>query len=663
MSEVLPFLKTYMDTASERLQALWGRPLTASEQARLLHVTETGYRDKQAVIVNAHRQVRVPTSLAKVADWMHNRKPHAPIITGHGTMFRPHEEYRSTVGDMVSFLLAQRKVLKNRMFDLMREGRPPEDAEVKALDQGQKIYKLLAVSFYGAYGEKGFHFYNDALGPAVTFTGQLIIASTLYGFESFMMNNLWLRNPNEMARHVAICVGQCEGGDPREEWGDHPQVPEVTPEMVVDRLIDASAPGWDSRTCAEGLVVGLPESALWAILFRGNPFQFLGFPRAQELLITALNGKISEADPGKMEKHHPEGKLAIEALWEGMSRWVAIHWMPADMPRLIGEMTRRVVILTDTDSTFLNLLPWMEWLRASFELPENDEDQMLTCLNVMVYLLRLVSDFQMGELTKNLGVPEDKRRMINFKSEFVISRMVLTNGKKNYVALEMYQEGARIVGDKVTLKGLSMKKTTVAKSTGEFLKESIETKILRSKDIDRVGVLRDLVTLEDTIREQTLAGVPEYSSPATLGRMSEYADKYAMPVVRGALAYNVAEPEMPIREGDRVAMYRTVVNTDVGRLAEEIAKHEPGTRGHEALSALLTEFFGDNAPEEMSKNGFNWFCIPKDAAAIPDYMLPLIDVESVLQANSTPMHPILEAIGIRVSRASSVDSYSNIIRF
>jgi DNA polymerase elongation subunit (family B) len=54
------------------------------------------------------------------------------------------------VGEMVDFLMKTRKVAKNQMFDLMRDGRSPDDPEVKVLDQRQKIFKLLANSFYGA---------------------------------------------------------------------------------------------------------------------------------------------------------------------------------------------------------------------------------------------------------------------------------------------------------------------------------------------------------------------------------------------------------------------------------------------------------------------------------------------------------------------------------
>ena len=479
-----------------------------------------------------------------------------------------------------------------------------------------------------------------------------------------MSGNLWLRDADEMARHVSVCLQQCAGEDPQTEWGEFPGLDEaINEDYVVAKLADSSAPGWDAEGYARKLVAGRPFHQLAAIALRGDPYTFMFFPLAGELLQTALSGEIREADPDKLKKHHPEGKAAMERLWQGLKKWVAVAWTPPDMPRIVGEMRRRVVILTDTDSTFLNLHPWMEWLRENAGLEGAEEDVQLTGMNVMVYLLRLMNDDQMAELTKNLGVPEEKRRLINFKSEFVISRMVLTNGKKHYTALLKFQEGARIVGDKVELKGLAMKKTTTAKTTGTHFEKSIETRVLRAPEVDRVGMIKDIVSLEDRIRASIAAGESTYSSPAVLGRLSEYADAHSMPVVRGMIAWNAVEVNNPIREGDRVNTFRLKVGTDAALLTAEMEKFPEGSEMRKALACLLEEFFGHTTPESLSKNGLNWIAVPKDVAKLPEWVLDLIDKDSVLQANTSVIHPILESVGVRVIKLPAPETYSNVIKF
>lgn len=664
MPHELPFLNTYEAAARATLESLVGRSLNEAELARLSSVVASSVCDRRAVVHNPRTDKSAETSLGKIAGWLTDRKPHAPIVTGHGTLFRPHAEFRSVVGEMVDFLMKQRKVAKNRMFDLMRAGRSPNEPEVKSLDQQQKIMKLLANSWYGAQGEKGFMFYNDAVGPAITFNGQLIISATMFGFEAFLAGNLWLRNENEMARHVSDCLRKGAGRDPQAEWGEHPELVGALEESdAVETLAKASAPGWDSRSYAASLVAGRSKADLLSIVLRGNPYLFMTFPRAYELLSVALSGEIREADPDKIAKHHPEGKAALDALGAGMLDWVAVHWMPSDLPRMVAKMERRTVIASDTDSTFLNLHPWMQWVGENFDISTATEEEKLTCLNAMVYLLRLSSDYQMGLLTRNLGVPEAKRKIINFKSEFVISRMVLTDGKKNYMALLRFQEGARIVGDKVELKGLAMKKTTVARSTGKFFEKSIEEKILRSGTINRVGLVRDIVELEERIRRSLADGGTEYSSPASVGSVSSYANPFAMPVVRGMAAWNAAEKGRPIREGDRVKLFRTVVNTDVNQLVAQAEQWPEGSSERLALMAIVEAFFGASAPVELSTNGLNWLAIPGESGTVPLWARQLIDIESVLTANTSVMNPVLEAIGVRVVERPEPAIYSNLLRF
>ena len=432
----LPFLSKYKNQAIEYISTMVKRPLRESELARLDNLIKERFKNVEAVIHNPTKDVMVKTTLGNLAGWVQDRSDGA-IMTGHGTIFRPHNEYNSIVGGMVDFLLKQRKVLKNKMFELMHAGRPPEDSEVKALDVGQKLFKLLANSFYGAYGEKGFHFYNPALGPAVTMTGQLIISATMFGFESFLSGNLWLRNADEMARHIAICLKSAGNSKISEEWGEHPALYDnITEEDVVQALCNSCSNTWKPEETARILLKGLTKDDLVNIYLRGNPHLFLTFPDAYECLQIAINGNIREADPDKLEQHHPEGKKALDRLAEGMKKWVAVHWTPVDLNQIVTKMIRRSVLIVDTDSNFLNLHPWMEWLDDNVEGFSNaDEDKRLTGLNIMVYCLRLMSDFHMEELTKNLGVPEDKRKIINFKSEFVIKRLVMTEGKKHYAAL------------------------------------------------------------------------------------------------------------------------------------------------------------------------------------------------------------------------------------
>ena len=94
-----------------------------------------------------------------------------------------------------------------------------------------------------------------------------------------------------------------------------------------------------------------------------------------------------------------------------------------------------------------------------------------------------------------------------------------------------------------------------------------------------------------------------------------------------------------------------------------LPKFPEGSKMRKALACLLEEFFGHTTPESLSKNGLNWIAVPKDVAKLPKWVLDLIDKDSVLAANTSVVHPILESVGIRVIERPEPAVYSNCIRF
>ena len=146
----MPFINEYIEDAIKKLSTFAKRQLTEEEIAKLKDKVVEHCKNRPVVILNTHKNIRVNSTLGELAGWIRTRKPERPVITGHGTLFKPHKEYRSVVGELITFLMKTRKVAKNEMFELMRNGRSKNDPLVKALNIRQLIFKLIANSFYGA---------------------------------------------------------------------------------------------------------------------------------------------------------------------------------------------------------------------------------------------------------------------------------------------------------------------------------------------------------------------------------------------------------------------------------------------------------------------------------------------------------------------------------
>jgi DNA polymerase elongation subunit (family B) len=655
------FLESYLKESTKALETLFGRSLSKTEAGKIRKVAEEKIAKNNfpLQIVNNHKLKTINTTAEELASWMMSRDP-KPVLTGQGLLFQ--NEFKSPITTLTAFLVSSRKVAKDKMFQLMREGLPETDPLVKSLNLQQKNWKILAVSMFGAFGEKGFVFYNPFVGPAITLTGQLIIASTLYGFETILSGNAWIKNKEELWNHVRRSIAMTSGASLEEEWG---QLLEPSDKTLLDKarasLKKACASDWKSADDIEDILSSLDDPGLEALAYRGNLYDFLKHETAVWCIQTALDGEIKEAAPGSIQKTHPEGKEALDMLWKGIERWVSFDWLPTDLVKRVGEMEREVVLLSDTDSTFLHLHPWMKFLAKYFDVIDPDPTKRLTAINAIVYMLRLSSDAQMLRLTTNLGIAEERRSFINFKSEFIIKRMVLTQGKKNYISLNNYQEGVLLQTKQVDIKGLGMKKTNTPKFTQNHLKNAIEEMVLRPQNVNRVGMIKRVIELEQAVRDSLNNGNVMYCTPGSLGAVSRYKDPYTIPAVRGSLAWNLIYKDNPIREGDKINLIRMISDSDISAIIAQIEKFGKDSPEGAILTKLTDKFYGTE--QELAKNGFNWLALPRETTLIPIWARELIDIETVVQSNIAPVLPILTSLDIIPIRLPNPEVYSTMIQF
>jgi len=121
-----------------------------------------------------------------------------PIIDGHGTLFKRHEEEKNILGDMCDEFMVKRKVYKKKKFEHIND----EDKTLcNNFDMLQKNMKILNNSFYGASAEQNSIFYNPIFGPSVTYQGEDIIMTAVNAFECFLSNNFTFKNISDVLNY------------------------------------------------------------------------------------------------------------------------------------------------------------------------------------------------------------------------------------------------------------------------------------------------------------------------------------------------------------------------------------------------------------------------------------------------------------------------------
>jgi len=680
------FLEKYKEKTTNDLEFILGRKLTQKEISHIESKMKN-FKDKRVALVNTRQGKRKIGKLSEILDWYTKEEP---IVSGFGTFFHKQQDYHSIVCDLVLFLMNHRDVIKKQMFKEIESGKAKSHPAVKALDQEQKIIKLLANSFYGAYSEKGFIFYDPDAGPSVTYTGRWVIGSMMYGFETFLTGNAYFESKNELLLFIRKSLSNhsyVEKG-----LGSNPYFEKVTKNDVINHVQKMCKPDVITNEEIETYLDMFSEEQYKTLYLKGNPYIFFHFEEIKKHIFKVLEGKpIQEADAKHIEK---ESLDELETINYYLNEYVAFNHTPFNLTERITKMKRRAVIVVDTDSTFLTLDPWLNLISEYVDLKECEDQDKLFIMNIMVFLLRRFSDSVMHMLTTNSNIPEDYKKYLLFKSEFVYPRILVTNGKKHYAGLITYQEGKQLAnGGDIDIKGLAIKKVGTAKETREKFTSILEHNILRSEKVDVIKVIKETLDFKDLIKSSLENGEPRFLIPSKMGSMSKYKNPYTLAQVRGCIGWNILNPQLPIQEEESILLIKLDIGTDEMKLLKSIILSIPDEKrktllleklestNYDSIEDFLDEdnkfteeiniedyekivekFFDVNGNEDIIKNGLNWYALPRSVKEIPKWIIPSIDMAGMIQSNISPGYPILESCNIQILRLPE-DEVSTLIKF
>jgi len=88
--------------------------------------------------VNNYVNTKKETSLFTMIDSILKNEP---IISGYGTLFQSHEDGVNLIAEMLNFLLSERNVEKEKLFNAIKAN---DELGIELHDRAQKTLKLLA---------------------------------------------------------------------------------------------------------------------------------------------------------------------------------------------------------------------------------------------------------------------------------------------------------------------------------------------------------------------------------------------------------------------------------------------------------------------------------------------------------------------------------------
>lgn len=641
-------VKNYVDQVSKVMSILARNTDTTDEEISMF-LKENFERHLIAFPCKIHNNYSnkfTNTDSVKVLNWYGIKKP---IACEHGVFFKRHDEAENLNAGFLTHILDSRSINKKKMFECEKKG---DVNGVKFYNTRQKVDKIFANSYYGVQGQSSSVFYNIYTALSVTGKGQSIISTSATAFERFLCNNIKFKCMDDCLDFIAKVVFEERKYNDEDILDENITKKELM--LYLVSLFEDQQEAIKNQDVLKAMIVKLTQTEVNRVYMKNNLYEF----NKNKFMIQLIEKILLECDSFRDPNEIPEEiEEDIQIYWDILSEYVFFNYPVYDRINWLKTETRATVITVDTDSNFLNLEPYYNFVRdnVSFRVEEADMELTYKIINLISYILGRVVTAAYWTFTTNCNIPEEKRPIIKMKNEFFMSRVLLTDSKKNYASYMLLQEGVELPEYKrLDIKGLPIKKSNVNRNTGNFLMDLLKNEILKSPKINIKEILQKLSEFEDVIRQSFLNGETTYMTPMKVNEIESYKAPLTIASVRASMVYNIVYPETPINFPAQI----NSVKVNMENLSDIASLYET----HPDIYMKLKESIFDDS--DLKDYGITYFGIPKTLEKIPEWIIPYISVDEIIRDNLNNFLKILESIGLKTIKTSAKNLYfSNIIDF
>lgn len=618
---------------------------------------EENFQDRESMIHNDYNddlQMRQPlTTIYRFA------KEKKPILAGNGTLFYNQDKAYSPVADLIDDRIDTRNMYKTKMKDVMKEMEQIENKEstqYKMLlveyiyyDMMQNEAKIRINSIYGSFGAPSFQLYNKYTAASTTGTSQSLISATGISFEAFIGNNVKFKTVGECIVFMMNII--------HEEY----ELPNDGINQITDRnvIYKAMVDNFEDGVFNEELhgdilwefIEVLSVENLTKIYYKNNIYEFVRNEKITNIIVNIYNKADSFNNPNKPDDSYKDD---VELLWQYCREYVFYNYPYNEQINRLKNDKRKSVKLIDTDSNFIYVQPWVDFLNKEVIPLSNTQmtgdNLMFASVNIMVYLVTEMLKDLLWKFCGNCNVLERYRHRINMKNELCFLKILLAPTKKKYTGKIVLREGIPV--SKIEIKGYDFKKAGVTEYLSERMTNIIKNRILVEGEVDIVNVLRDLNETEQEIYESLRNGERKFLLRMNCKDPAAYKKPESMGQVLSVLAWNTICPDDEIMVPDKldVALMK-IPNVE----ALEPIKNKFPEQYHRIKTYLL-----EGSVKRFREKGVKYIAIPNSIDKIPDWMIPLIDYDYISSRNLGTFAPILASLDLPQIGSNKQNHFGNI---
>lgn len=216
--------------------------------------------------------------------------------------------------------------------------------------------------------------------------------------------------------------------------------------------------------------------------------------------------------------------INVEQTIHEYSDFIKAFFLTNNLPSSTGNIQsilRRVVVVSDTDSTMFSVDEWIVWYFGKILFtPESygvASSVMYIATNCIIHQLALFS--------ANLGVAKDRLFTLAMKPEFTFPVFVQASVSKHYYTGVLVKEGNVFTSIKPEIKGVHLKnsalpKAVVKPATDKML--SILNDVMDGKKISLIDNINEAITKEKEVINKLKDGDLDFYKKVTIKDMSGY---------------------------------------------------------------------------------------------------------------------------------------------
>ena len=577
------------------------------------------------------------------------------LVSGSGSLYIQHDQSDNILTKMIAFLKQERERYKGLMFEAMDAG---DDIARARYNTRQLTIKVFNNSLYGVLTQANSIFFNPLSGPAITQSGQDIITTSVIAFERFLADNIFMDNVNDAFVYMNNILAEKYQYKHDVEFKFIPTV-----KMVKDRILGKV----DSYTDKEEVLVekflrNQNDKNLTKIYYKNNLIEFINDTNLYEDYMQNIVARDDFLDPNSPPK---EIKDELHVVWEIIEE--NVFYNHSDYHRFRNMMhteerprKRKAVLVIDTDSNFLQLNRLVELLsiKQGKDLDTIDMEHRMTIINTLMYVNTNVINEIYHKFTNKVGIHDDQAPLIVMDNEYYYSRLMLTRNKKNYAGIVLMREGHMVNpdgGGDLDMKGLAIRKVSTNSKARDVFEEILDNDILKAKDVNIPKIIQKYKNFEEEIYNSLKTGSADYASPAKANSPESYKMPFSIAPFRGALLWNKLFPQEEIVFPARVLSVKLNLSS-IDQVYEVLDPEDPED---EHFFNVLEEVLGD---EDMLINGrINTIAIPIETKMIPEFLVPFVDVDTIVNDTIKPGLIMLESLGIRLITSSNGNYPSTVV--